>query len=71
MDYKTIKLDDVQAWCEENKQMEWFIPAYENMTSFLTLKKQFVKKFMPEIYPAAKPKNKKERLASLKEKYSK
>lgn len=66
MDYKTMNINDIIAWCKENNQVEW-LKAEINKTvttkdgkeraiTFIELKKSFASKFMPEILPKAKAK---------------
>ena len=66
MNYKDMKVEDIIAWCQENKQVDWLketaAKVYKNedgkerRISFIELKLEFVKKFMPEIAPKAQAK---------------
>lgn len=66
MNYKDMRIEDIIAWCQENKQVEWLKQAAsktyptengkERRISFIELKLEFVKKFMPEIAPKAQAK---------------
>jgi hypothetical protein len=63
MDYKTMKIENIIEWCVANKQVEWLKaevakPFYNKDGSarkitFVELKINFVRKFMPEIAPKA------------------
>ena len=55
MDYKTMKFENIVAWCKQNNQVEW-LKEYKLANpklSFLPLKKAFAEKFMPEIIPTS------------------
>jgi hypothetical protein len=54
MDYKTLKYPQIEDWCFENDKVEW-LEAHIDM-SFMALKYEFAKTFMPQILPVAKPK---------------
>lgn len=66
MNYKDMKIEDIIAWCQENNQVEWLKQAAsktyttengkERRISFIELKLEFVREFMPDIAPKAKPK---------------
>lgn len=67
MNYKDMKIEDIIAWCQENNQVEWLkevasktFPTEEEgkvrKISFIELKLEFVRKFMPEIAPKAQGK---------------
>ena len=66
MNYKDMKIEDIIAWCQENNQVEWLKQAAsktyttengkERRISFIELKLEFVRKFMADIAPKAKPK---------------
>ena len=58
MDYKTLNFEQIVNWCKENKQTAW-LKDYADANpgfSFLSLKKAFAAKFMPNIIPNAKAK---------------
>ena len=54
MDYKTLKYPQLEDWCFENGKEDW-LEAHLDM-SFMALKYEFAKTFMPEILPVAQPK---------------
>jgi hypothetical protein len=67
MEYRDIKVDDIINWCVKHNETEWLkrtadkvIPNKdgegEHRITFIELKLEFVKKFMPEIAPESKPK---------------
>lgn len=66
MNYKDMKIEDIIQWCQANKQVDWLkevaAKVYktedgkERRISFIELKLEFVKKFMPDIAPKAQPK---------------
>lgn len=66
MNYKDMKIEDIIAWCKKNGEVEWLkeiaAKTYETedgkerRISFIELKLEFVKKFMPEIAPKSQPK---------------
>lgn len=66
MNYKDMTIEDIIAWCKDNKQVDWLKEAAaktyktedgkERRISFIELKLEFVKKFMPEIAPKAQAK---------------
>lgn len=66
MDYKSMKIEDIMAWCVANKQVAWLkeeaaktfptADGKERKITFVELKLDFVRKFMPEIAPKAKEK---------------
>ena len=66
MNYKDMRIEDIIAWCQENKEVDWLKEAAaktyktedgkERRISFIELKLEFVKKFMPSIAPKAQPK---------------
>lgn len=56
MDYKTMSIEDIINWCQENNQVAWLKAQAKNKPSFFIIKKAFVEKFMPEIKPVAKEK---------------
>ena len=70
MNYKKMQTQDIVDWCVANNQVDW-LKATINKTfpaptekdakavrkiTFFELKLAFVRKFMPEIEPKAKPK---------------
>ena len=65
-DYRKMNLDDIIAYCKEKKEVEWLKETankvYPNVDgtfrtiTFIELKLEFCKKFMPSILPVAKPK---------------
>lgn len=66
MNYKDMRIEDIITWCQENKEVDWLKEAAaktyktedgkERRISFIELKLEFVKKFMPSIAPKAQPK---------------
>ena len=66
MNYKDMKIEDIIDWCKANSQVEWLKETAsktfstedgkERRISFIELKLEFVKKFMPDIAPKSKPK---------------
>lgn len=90
MDFKTMSIEDIIAWCKDNNQVEWLKKIAAKKTeckvyprkkvvnekgkkvsvadksqkptiekrpiSFVEIKYEFAKKFMPEIMPKAKEK---------------
>ena len=66
MNYKDMKIEDIIAWCTKNDAVDWLkevaAKTYETKDgkerriSFIELKLEFVKKFMPELAPKAQPK---------------
>lgn len=56
MDYKTMTIDDIIAWCKANNQVDWLKAKAADKPGFLSLKKAFASTFMPEIIPVAKKK---------------
>ena len=65
MDYQHMKIEHIIEWCKANNQVEWLKETAsktyptekgERKISFIELKIQFVKKFMPEIAPKAQNK---------------
>lgn len=54
MDYKTLKYPQIEDWCFENGKEDW-LEAHLDM-SFMEMKYEFAKAFMPNILPVAKPK---------------
>lgn len=56
MNYKTMNLDDIVSWCQENNQVEWLKAQGKAKKTFIEIKVNFAKKFMPEIMPKAKEK---------------
>ena len=66
MNYKDMKIEDIIDWCTKNKEVAWLketaAKTYETKDgkkrniSFIELKLEFVKKFMPEIAPKAQAK---------------
>lgn len=60
MNYQGMKIEDIISWCKANNQVEWLketaTKTYptekgERRISFIELKLEFVKKFMPELAP--------------------
>ena len=60
MDYQHMKIEHIIEWCKENNQVEWLKEAAsrtittekgERRITFIELKLEFVKKFMPDIAP--------------------
>ena len=65
MNYKDMRIEDIIEWCKANKEVDWlkdtasktFVKdGKERRISFIELKLEFVKKFMPEIAPKAQAK---------------
>lgn len=71
MNYQKMNLEDIIAWCKANNQVAWLKAENNKMfpvkdedgnvigereISFIELKVDFCKMFMPEIMPKAKPK---------------
>lgn len=61
LNYKTLNRYDIIEWCKENNQVEWLKKEAAKKISgkpitFIQLKVNFAKKFMPEIMPKAKTK---------------
>ena len=54
MDYKKLKYSDIENWCFDNGKEDWLEANLD--LSFMEMKYQFAKTFMPEILPVAKPK---------------
>lgn len=77
LDYMKMDIDTIIAWCKEENQVEWLKAkaaekrigkdGEERSISFVELKIDFCKKFMPEIMPKSKPKapNMFEKIAAL------
>lgn len=55
MDYMKITIDDIFDWCVKNNQVQWIKENVVEPNTFIQIKIAFVKKFMPEIMPKAKP----------------
>ncbi len=68
MEYKTLTIQDIINWCQENKQVAWLKAiakktiideeGNERKITFFEIKKAFAEKFMPEILPVAKKEKK-------------
>lgn len=66
MSYKDMKIEDIIDWCTKHDAVDWLketaAKTYktedgkERRISFIELKLEFVKKFMPEIAPKAQAK---------------
>lgn len=65
MNYKDMKIEDIIEWCVNHKETDWlketaaktFVKdGKERRISFIELKLEFVKKFMPDIAPKAQAK---------------
>ena len=65
MNYQTMKIEDIIEWCRANNAVDWLKETAsktyptekgERRISFIELKIEFVKKFMPEIAPKAQNK---------------
>lgn len=54
MDYKALNYEAIENWCFENGKEDWLEARID--LSFMALKYEFAKTFMPEILPVAKPK---------------
>ena len=54
MDYKKLNYQQIEDWCFNNGQEGWLEANLDK--SFMELKYEFAKKFMPDILPKAKPK---------------
>lgn len=68
MNYRTLNIEEIIAWCKENNQVQWIKDKVhetrkdkdgnERAITFIEVKREFAKTFMPEILPVAKPKRK-------------
>ena len=69
MDYKTMKFEDVLAWCKQNNQTAWLKAKVNEQVkdketgemrdiSYMEVKRAFAEMFMPNILPKAKSKKK-------------
>lgn len=65
MDYQHMKIEHIIEWCKKNNEIAWLKEAAaktfttekgERKITFIELKLEFVKKFMPEIAPKAQNK---------------
>lgn len=66
MNYKDMKIEDIIEYCKKHDAVDWLKEAAaktyetkdgkERRISFIELKLEFVKKFMPEIAPKAQAK---------------
>lgn len=65
MNYQTMKIEDIIEWCKANNQVAWLKETAgktystengERRISFIELKLEFVKKFMPELAPKSQGK---------------
>ena len=66
MNYKDMRIEDIIDWCQKNNEVAWLKETAEKLyttkdgkerrISFIELKLEFVKKFMPEIAPKAQTK---------------
>ena len=66
MDYKKLNIDDIINWCVANNQVDWLKAeasrkfrnedGTERAITFIEIKRDFAKKFMPEIMPKSKEK---------------
>lgn len=66
MNYKDMRIEDIIDWCQKNNEVAWLKETAEKLyttkdgkerrISFIELKLEFVKKFMPEIAPKAQAK---------------
>lgn len=66
MTYKDMKIGDIIEYCQKNNEVAWLKETAEKLyttkdgkerrISFIELKLEFVKKFMPEIAPKAQAK---------------
>jgi hypothetical protein len=67
MEYKNMKIEDIIEWCQENNQVDWLketvnktfpteVEGEVRKISFIELKLEFVRKFIPELAPKAKEK---------------
>ena len=65
MNYKDMRIEDIIDWCTKHDAVDWlketaaktFVKdGKERRISFIELKLEFVKKFMPEIAPKAQSK---------------
>ena len=78
MDFKKMNLDSIIDWCKANNQVAWLKAEFAKQIpnkdgegtheiTFIELKYNFVKKFMPDLLPKAKAKkpSMKERIAAL------
>lgn len=56
LNYKTMKLEDIVNWCKANNEVDWLKKQGAAKKTFIEIKVEFAKKFMPDIMPVAKPK---------------
>lgn len=67
MNYKTMKFEDILAWCKQNDQTAWLKGKVNEQVkdketgemrdiSFIEVKRAFCKMFMPDLVPVEKPK---------------
>lgn len=66
MDFKKMNIEDIIDWCKENGEVAWLKKESQKTfktkdgstrkISFIEIKRNFAKKFMPAIIPTAKPK---------------
>lgn len=65
MEYQNMKIEHIIEWCKEHNEVEWlketaaktFVKdGKERRISFIELKIEFTRKFMPEIAPKTKEK---------------
>lgn len=65
MNYKTMKFEDILAWCKQNNQIDWLKAKVNERVkdketgemrdiSFIEVKRAFCEMFMPNILPVAK-----------------
>ena len=56
MDFQKLNYEQIEDWCFTNGKEDWLEEQLEANTPFIQLKRNFAKKFMPEIIPTAQPK---------------
>ena len=67
MEYKNMKIEDIITYCQEHGAVDWLketanktfpteVEGEVRKISFIELKLEFVRKFMPELAPKAKEK---------------
>lgn len=54
--YRNLSFEQLMDLCEKENAVDWLMEELANGTQFLTLKRKFAEKFMPEIVPQKAPK---------------
>lgn len=75
MDYKTMTIQDIIDWCKANNQVKWLKATAaktftneegkERRITFIEIKNEFCRDFMPEIAPKKEKLNMYDLIASL------